>query len=545
MIRGLHRWLVLGAAFVAALALACGQILVIDEEQEAAPQAAGDSGQAAPVSRGGELRLLASDPPNLDPAIAGDVTSSQFIVEVFSGLVMLNERLEVAPDMAKEWTVSADGTVYTFTLRDNLRFHNNRPVTADDFKFSLERALDPDTASPTAESYLNDIIGAVDMINGRATDVSGIEVLDPLTLRITIDSPKVYFLSKLTYPTAYVVDRNQVDRPNWFERPNGTGPFKLTEYSRGDRLILERNERFYLDPPSLSSVLFFLSGAAITRYENDEIDISPVGLIDIDRIRDPNEPLSKEFVETDELSTFYIGFNVNKQPFDDVHVRRALNFAAEKRRIGEVVLRELYSSAAGILPPGMPGYDPNLKGLEYDPDKARAELAQSKYGDAEALGRITFSTAGQAASIGPTLEAILANWEENLGVEVEIQQTEWAIYLQDLARDRYQIFDAGWSADYPDPEDFLDLLLHSESPLNHTNYSNPDFDALVERARTESDQNVRLELYREAEKLAIQDAAWLPLFHPRRYEVVKPYVRGYKPAAMTIPYLSRISLDRR
>jgi oligopeptide transport system substrate-binding protein len=384
------------------------------------------------------------------------------------------------------------------------------------------------------------------MLAGRATSVSGITTPDTQTVVFTLAEPSFFFLSKLTYPTSFVVDRNQLNRPNWFERPNGTGPFKLTEYRRGDRIVLERNDNYVgATPPSLSRVVFYLSGAAITRYENDEIDISPVSLIDIDRVRDPRDPLSRQFVESSNLDTSYIGMNVTRQPFDDVNVRRAFNYATDKGRIANVVLRDLYNVAAGIIPPGMPGYNKDVQGLTYDPVKARAELAQSKYRDARGMGRIVFSTSGQAASLGPTTEAIIQNWKDNLGVEVEIQQTEYAIYLQDLSANKFQLFEIGWSADYADPQNFLDLLLYSKSSQNTTKFNNADYDRLIEAARREPDQNRRFEIYRRAEQLAVDQAPWIPLFHSKTYEVVKPYVQGYTPKPMSIEYLSRISIDRK
>lgn len=530
-------------ATVAAFATGCSAILVTDKTGGSSP--GGGSGQTQ-ATRGGELRLVSTDPPTLDPHIAGDVTSSEFILEVFSGLVKLNSRLEVVPELAERWTVSPDGREYTFTLKPDIRFHDGRPVTADDFKFSFERAMNPRTASPTVDAYLGDIRGAMDVIEGRATELSGFTIVDPQTIRITLAETRYDFLSKLTYPTSYVVDRNQLNRPNWFERPNATGPFRLTTYTRGDRIVLERNDRYAGDPqPSLARVVFFLSGAAITRYENDEIDISPVSLIDIDRVRDPRDPLSREFVEGAQLDTYYIGFNTQQRPFDDPAVRRALSHATDKRRIINVVLRDLVAPAPGILPPGMPGYDPNVTGLEFDAEAARRELAASRYRDVAGLGRITYSTAGTGASVGPVTEAVLNNWQQVLGIQVEIQQTEFAIFLQDLNTRRYQMFDVGWSADYPEPQNFLDLLLYSRSSQNTSGFSNPEYDRLIERARGEADRNTRFELLRQAERIAIQEAPWIPLYHGKTYEVVKPYVQGYQPRPMTIPWLAGISIDRR
>ena len=180
----------------------------------AAPDQRGESGEPAsaaapepPESTGespsGVFRRLWADPPTLDPHLTSDTTSAGIVVEVFSGLVALNINLELVPDIAESWAIDG-GVVYTFKIRSDARFHNGKPVTASDFKWSIERAADPKTASPVADTYLNDIVGAMDYIEGKASEISGLRVIDDLTLQITIDAPKAYFLAKLTYPTAYV-----------------------------------------------------------------------------------------------------------------------------------------------------------------------------------------------------------------------------------------------------------------------------------------------------------------------------------------------------
>ena len=185
------------------------------ETPAAAPQA--QTSQAAPSQEapseamsGGVFRRLWSDPPTLDPHLSSDTTSAGIVVEIYSGLVALNTDLQLVPDIAESWEIDGSGTVYTFHIRDNAKFHDGTPVTAGDFKWSMERAVHPDTASPVADTYLNDIVGVEDALEGKTTDISGVKVIDDSTLQITIDAPKAYFLAKLTYPTAYVLDRENV-----------------------------------------------------------------------------------------------------------------------------------------------------------------------------------------------------------------------------------------------------------------------------------------------------------------------------------------------
>lgn len=497
--------------------------------------------------QGGVFRRLWADPPTLDPHLTGDTTSAGIVVEVFSGLVALNTDLQLIPDIAERWDVDETGTVYTFRIRDNVTFHNGNSVTAEDFKWSIERASKPKTASAVVDTYLNDIVGFNDFFDGKLDEITGIRVVDDLTLKITIDAPKAYFLAKLTYPTAFVLDRTTVEtggRSWWIDTPVGTGPFKLTEYRIGERIVLERNEDFYRDPPSLDKVVMNLAGGqAMAMYENDEIDITGVGLFDLDRVLDPNEPLNKELVIAQPgFSIAYIGFNTEKAPFDDVKFRQALNHAIDKDLIAREVLSELVKPAYGILPPSFPGYNPDIAGLGYDQELAKQLLSESKYADPTSRPRIVITVPGTGGVIGLDLEVIIAMWENSLGVEVEISQVEWATYLDDLDAKKMQAYAGlGWQADYPDPQDFLDILFHSESSINHGNFKNAAVDKLLEEARVEPDVARRISLYNDAERLIIQEAAWVPLwFDGEQYALIKEFVKGYELTPMIVPRLSQV-----
>ena len=360
---------------------------------------------------GGIFRRLWADPPTLDPHLMTDTTSAGLVVELFSGLVAMNTDLQLVPDIAEKWEVDDTGTVYIFHLRDNAKFHDGKPITAHDFKWSIERAVNPETASPVADTYLSDIIGVNDAIEGKTADISGVKVIDDKTLQIQIDAPKAYFLAKLTYPTAYVLDRKNVESGgrNWTENLNGSGPFKLKEYRIGERIILERNENYYREQAHLDSITMNLAGGqAMAMYENDEIDITGVGLFDLDRVLDPSEDLNKELIiAPPDFSVSYVGFNTSQPPFDDIKFRQALNHAVDKELIATEVLSELVEPAYGILPPGFPGYNENLIGLEYDPELARRLLSESKYPDADTRPRIEVTVPGTGGTIGLDLEVII------------------------------------------------------------------------------------------------------------------------------------------
>ena len=492
--------------------------------------------------QGGTLVRLYADPPTIDPHLVSDATSSVITNEVFGGLVTLSLDYQPVLDLAESCSVSDDGLVYTFVLRENASFQSGKAVTAHDVKWSIERAAHPDTLSTTAETYLGDIVGVAEKLEGAATEVRGVRVIDDRTIEFTLDAPKAYFLAKLSYPTAYVLDQEQVTEDgSWLDQPNGTGPFRLAQYDIGELLILERNEHYHLGPPHIDSVHMILSGGtAMIMYENDEIHLTGVGTDDLPRLLDPDDPLHPELKRSaQDFSVFYIGLNVSEPPFDDPKVRQAMNYAIDLQGIAENVLDNRVSQATGVIPPGFPSYNQNLRGYTFNPDLAKELLESSTYADALASGdfpRITLTISGSFGATVPTyLEVMLEQWRA-LGIEIDIQQTEWATFLQDVNDKKYQMFSLGWIADYPDPENFLDLLFHGESQNNHTAYSNPEVNRLLEAARTERDRDLRFELYNQAEQMILDDAPWIwTWYRGEGYALIKPEVSDYFLLQMSIP----------
>ena len=511
--------------------------------------AAGDTTGSGELLEGGRFVRLYVDPPTLDPHLTTDATSAQVIVEVFGGLVTIDRNLDVVPDLAESWDISGDGRVYTFRIRPDAVFHDGKPVTAEDVRWSLERATDPLTEAPNVDQYLGDIVGVDAKLAGDVLEISGVQVINGRTIEITIDAPKSFFLAKMTYPTAFVLDRENIEAnpKNWFRKPNGTGPFNITEYKVGETLILSRHDAYHLGPAKVAEVEMILSGGtSMLMYENDEIDISGVGLADLDRLLEPSHSLNAELTRAaPSFSVQYIGLNVNEPPLDDVKVRQALNLAIDKREIATIVLGDQVVPAKGILPPGFPGFSELVSGYEFDPIKAKQLLLESKYGnDLDNLPPITITTPGSfGANVSLDMEVVLAMWEKNLGITTEFQQTEFATFLKDLNKRRFQMFDIGWIADYPDPENFLDILFYSDSSNNHTNYNNPEVDALLEKARVETDETLRFSIYNEVEQTILDDAPWIPLWYSgERYLLVKPNVHDYLLTPLIIPKLRHVYL---
>ncbi|HMV96730.1 MAG TPA: peptide ABC transporter substrate-binding protein [Anaerolineales bacterium] len=465
---------------------------------------------------------------------------------VFSGLVSFDPHLNLTPDLAETWDVSDDGTVYTFHIRANAKFHSGRFVTAQDFIYSWERAVSPELASDTALTYLGDIVGVREMNTGQAEHISGLAAIDERTLQVTIDAPKPYFLLKLTYPTAFVVDQANVESgEEWVRDPNGTGPFRLAEWVSNEYKVYAANEDFYLGMPSIPYVIVKLyAGDDVRLFETGDVDVAGVGLYSVDRMLDPEEPLHNQLVTGVNLCTGYVVFDTTQPPFDDVNVRKAFSMAFDRQRYIDVVLRGRALPAFGPFPPGLPGFNYQLKGLSYDPQQARELLKQSKYGGPEGLPPIVYTNGGIGSYISSSVAATVEMWEQNLGVNLTVENIEYNFYNQQIYSGNHgQIFGGGWCADYPDPENFADVLFHSGSKQNNSGYSNPALDALLEQARIEQDVTKRIAMYQQAEQMIVDDAPVLFTTHSLSYELVQPYVKGYVFTPIAVPLERYLWID--
>ncbi len=542
-----NRMLALMMGVVAFLILAIGVVFVIalagGGDDTSTPASPGDDNTPSRASGGicsGKSLIIPGSQPNtvLDPIQVVDVSTSEYIVEIFGGLVTLDPELKVVGDIAETWEVSNGGRTYTFRLRDNVVFHtgNQRRVTAEDVKYSIERAADPANASPTVVAYLGNIVGLKDRFQGRAPSVSGVKVIDERTIQFDLVEPSDYFIFELTYPVSFVVDRQQIeaDPRNWTRNPNGTGPFRLAEFKPAERIRLVRNPRYHLGAPKVDEVIFELGGGSLlTRYQNDEIHLTPVPASLLDSIVDGSNPLAGEYRSVPSLATFYFTLNSTKPPFDDPKVRQAFALSIDRETINTVLLFDYYRVAEGFVPPEMPGRSTSVRTYPYDPDRARQLLAESRY--ATNMPRIVLTFPGSGATPGDLLVAIQDNWQRVLGVTVELQAVDTAAFLREQRQGNFQIQSDGWSADYPDPENFLGKLFASDSPLNYTRYNNPEVDALLKQARVETDRERRYQLYAQAEQKIIDDASIIPTFWAVEHFLVKPCVQGLPDAPMTIP----------
>jgi len=347
-------------------------------------------------------------------------------------------------------------------------------------------------------------------------------------------------------PVGFVLDRKNVTSgADWYRTPNGTGPYKLIRWDHFKVMVYQRNEDFYLGSPAIPYVVVQLyTGTGMQLYENGDIDMTGVSSYDVPRVLDPTDPLHVELYSGVGLCTDYVVFDVTKPPFDDARVRQAFTLAIDRQKYVDVVLNGVGIPAKGLYPPALPGYSLDLKGLPYDPAQARQLLAQSKYGGPQGLPAIVYTDAGVGNVANSSVAALAQMWQQNLGVTIHIENLDYTKFYDLLYSGHHgQMFAGGWCADYPDPENFADVLFHTGAQQNTGNYGNPALDTLLDRARGEMDVAKRIGLYQQAEQMLVQDAPALFLSHNISYLLVKPYVKGFVLTPIDIPLERYLRLE--
>lgn len=476
-----------------------------------------------------------SELPSIDPARPGDSQAITVIGLVFGGLVRLDEQLKVQPDGAESWTTSPDGKTFTFKIRPNLKFADGSPVTAGDFAYSFNRALTPDTQSFNAPFQLAHIVGATDVASGKAKTASGIKVVDPQTLEITLDAPLAYFLSLLTFPTTFVTPKKLVESgANWTNNAYGTGPFRVKEWKHNQSITLEPNPNYWNGTITTTIEMPFVqdSQTAYQLYQTNKLDIMGAGQNGVPTANIGEVQGKPDFKQTAALATRYIGFNNKKAPFDKVEVRRAFAYATDRKALAQQVLGGTVQATSRILPKGMPAADLPVTGLDLDAAKAKAELQKAGVDPATLQVTLTYGQEGENERVAQTLQSM---WQQNLGVNVQLQPLELATFSKNLDTTTLtpdqglQFYLSIWGADYPDPQNFLSQQLQTDSPNNNGHYSNPEFDQLTKKADTLGGQNQydeRMKLYNQAEQIAVDEVGWLPLYNPSTNGLIRPSVQG-------------------
>jgi ABC-type oligopeptide transport system substrate-binding subunit len=497
-----------------------------------------------------------SDLTSIDPAKPGDAPTITVINNIFAGLVRLDEQLKVQPDGASSWKVSADSTIYTFTIRDGLKFADGTPVTAGDFAYSINRALSPETASYGAPFQLGHIVGAQAVVDGKAKEATGVKVINDQTLEISLDGPLAYFLAQLTYPYTYAVPRKLIESgADWETRAYGSGPFTVKEWKRGQSILLTANENYWRGKPGIANILLSFnkeSETAFQLYQTGELDIMGSQQNPIPSAHVPEVQNLPDFKSAASLATRYVGFNDKKAPFDNTELRRAFALATDKATLANQVLGGVVVPADRILPTGLVGTQLPIKPLAFDATAAKAALAKAGFADGKNLPPITLAY-GQEGDNEIVAQALQAVWEQNLGVKVTLQSYELATFSKNLDTTYYtptqglQFYLSIWGADYPDPQNFLSQQLHSNVPNNNGHFANTEFDKLVDEADRLGDQDKidqRLQLYNKAEQIAIDQVGWLPLYYPKFQILLNPRVEGFvvTPNGLIVPDWTKVRL---
>ena len=465
------------------------------------------------------------DPRSLDPALSTDVPTGRAVAYVFDGLVRFTPDAQITPGLAREWSASPDGLIYTFHLRSGVKFHDGRPFTSRNVINSFMRALDPATKGGRGWP-LYPIAGAQDYANGKAKRVSGLAAPNDSTVVITLKEPFAIFPKLLAMPVASIIPDNVPS--NFGEHPIGTGPWKFVEWKHDDYLLFAKNPNYWGGPAkadSLRARIIPEPSTAVAEFESGNVDVLYVP-----------EGETRSWEETDDkkalletapaLRMLYIAINTTRGPLTDPRVRQALNYATDARAILDGIMSGRGNLAAGVIPPALPGGDSTRKGYTRDVAKAKQLLAAAGHPNGIDIELWSSQTA-PFPRIAQTVQANLAD----AGIRVKLVQRDASSMREAARAGQTDMALKDWFADYPDAEDFLYPLLHSTNKGaggNVSFYNNPKFDKLVTDARREQDEAKRVSMFRDADVMAFNDAPMIYLFFYKELYAVQPWITGFK-----------------
>jgi peptide/nickel transport system substrate-binding protein len=477
---------------------------------------------------------LQAEPTTLDVAQLSDYNSSRTAMGMYDGLVRFADgSTDIEPALAESWEVSDDGLTYTFHLRPGVTFHDGTPVDAEAVKFSFERQIDPnhpyhDTGEfPYAEFTLGNI--------------ESIEVIDTLTVQITLSATFAPFLSNLAMHAAAIVSPTAVAEygRDFSENQVGTGPYRFVSWERGVEVVLERNPDYWRGEPQVERLIFrpiVEDQTSLAALEAGEIDLT-VNLPpdDLPRLR---ENPAFTFAEQPGMHTWYLVFNVTKEPFDDTRVRQAVAHAIDRQAIVDAILGGTGELAQNFLPPVVWSYTDDVQQYPYDPERAMELLAEAGYPDGfEVEFWVPQSGSGMQQPVA--MGTVIQDYLSRVGITATLQQFEWGTYLDrvivplEAAESVPAMFQMSWIGDNGDPDNFLYILLSGDQfPANGFNlgyYSNPEVDELLREARTITDQAARESLYEEAQRLIMADLPVLPVDHETQIVVMDSNIQGFIP----------------
>lgn len=485
---------------------------------------------------------LGEDPKTVDPQLNTSSGGGNIILNAFEGLTRMDKDGKPAKGIAEDWTISEDGLVYTFKLRD-AKWSDGTAITAEDFKYSWLRALDKKTGAEYA-SKLYYIKGAKEynLNGGKAEDVA-IKVVDEKTLEVTLETPTAYFLELTAFPTYMPVKKDVVEANGdaWATKPEtyvSNGPFKMTAWTMKDSIVLSKNENYWnKDAVKLDSVEFKMVAEDTSAYAEfksgrfDMIQAVPPAEIE-NAIKDKHAEVFTEF------ATYFLILNVNNdktgtlnkdavKALQNPKFRKALSAAIDREGIVNEITKGHQQPAFSFVPPGVVTPSGDFADKKYFDTKANMEeakklMAEAGYPNGQGLPTFTFliNSEGAHAQVAQYLQSA---WKE-LGVNVEIQQQEFKVFLTTRKEGKYMIARHGWSGDYTDPTTFLDMW-RKQDGFNEVGYNNPAYDKLLEDAKVETDAAKRFELLRKAEDMLMEDMPIIPLYYYTKVRAISTNVK--------------------
>jgi peptide/nickel transport system substrate-binding protein/oligopeptide transport system substrate-binding protein len=508
------------------------------------PQKAADNKQVLVVPLAG-----VTDIKTFDPALSTDLNSISAIDLVYTGLVQLDDNLNVRGQLAQSYSVGSDGVTWTFHLKPNLKFSDGTALTANDVIYSINRALDPALGSAVSPAYLNLVKDSDKRLAKKVPTLIGDSLMAPdaNTVVIVTNKQAQYFLDALTYSCSYVVEQSKVgDIPNG---GGGAGPFIVKNYAHGKEIDFVPNPNYYDKGPQLKEIRYVFykeADTAYRAYQAAQIDSAGVPSTDLAAAKQ----LTNEFHSVPQLWINYYTMNYLVKPFDNIKIRQAFDLAINKDVIAHDVYKDTVFATNHIVPKGMPGYNQNLTGPQgagTSGNQSEAKtlfqqgLQEEGYSSVSQLPPITLTvSSGGSTDVRNELAAEQQMWQSTLGVSVKIDDEDFNKLLSDILAATnnpkgLQFWGIAWIADYPDPQDWTTLQFANGAPNNNMNYGqNKTSDAAAQvavqnqlvAADTNSDKNARLQQYYDAEQKLINDVAWLPIDQVTSQIVRKPCVTG-------------------
>jgi len=498
-------------------------------------------GKEKPVFGGTYRRPLEFMPRTLDPALLADIYSVTIIQQLFDGLVQFDQNLNVIPSIAKSWKISHNGLTYTFFIKEGVKFHNGREVTAVDFVYSFSRIIDPKTKSP-ATHLLEKVSGFKEFQAGKINYVKGLKSLGKYTFEITLSEPFYPFISVLGVVNLKVLPQEELEKPDSvFQKiPIGTGSFKFASMKEDEEIVLEANPHYFDGRPYLNKIIFKIFHG--TPYEDIfrnfvEGKLEETAGIPFKEFREPSQLKNYYIVRKPMLSLRFYGMQVKTKPFDNKKVRQAINSAINKEQIDKEAFQGMDYITDRIIPMGMPGSSPLKIPYSYNPKRSKELLLEAGYPGGKGIPPLQFWSASRAEMTQKELEVVKSNLAD-VGLNLQVcTEINWKKFEDMMTSYKTPMFRYAWYADFPDPDNFLGFLFHSRTKCNYMAYHNPEVDSLLDRARVERDYLKRMKMYRKVEEIVLEEAPIVPTINHIFQQAYQPYVRGVEVNALGGPYI--------